>query len=139
MDQEQQRDHAEEADQLHQAEEEAASELEDLIDGMAYAQVGVWMIATLITDPRGKELVQSFVNWLDKTIPVTKPDVPEVVAPPEMPDYAAALAAGTDVFCDFADRPARTAEGHCEFCGSRTHAKLDAEAVGLLTRWGGAQ
>lgn len=36
-------------------------------------------------------------------------------------EYVADLANGADVWCDWADKPARTADGFCQFCGSTKH------------------
>jgi hypothetical protein len=30
------------------------------------------------------------------------------------------------VYCDFANKVARTADGFCEFCGQTTHPKIEA-------------
>lgn len=39
----------------------------------------------------------------------------------QIDEYIADLADGDDVWCDFAERVARTADGHCQFCGKTDH------------------
>lgn len=51
--------------------------------------------------------------------------------------YLADLADGEWVWCGFADREARTADGFCQFCGSTEHAPTatpfaaNADYIGL--------
>jgi len=45
----------------------------------------------------------------------------------EMAEYQRKLWQGEVVFCDWSDRPARTADGFCEWCGSTEHVALSAE------------
>lgn len=42
-------------------------------------------------------------------------------------EYLADLAEGDDVWCDWASKPARTADGFCQFCGSTQHKPADSE------------
>lgn len=49
----------------------------------------------------------------------------------QMAEYLADLAEGEDVWCDFAERVARTADGHCQFCGKTDH-ELDADRQAAL-------
>jgi hypothetical protein len=38
--------------------------------------------------------------------------------------WLADLADGQDVWCTFAQRPARTADGFCQFCGNTNHVAI---------------
>lgn len=42
-----------------------------------------------------------------------------------MVEYIADLANGKDVWCTWAQKPARTADGFCQWCGSTKHDAIE--------------